>query len=325
MLEANAKTLQDAEQYKEALLVTLFGALPQTVGGAPPQLTDVIPPESNILGVGYGTKITAGATVDEIALRVYVRAKMPARDLPDAEKVPAVVNSLPTDVIPVGDINALHCGGSVGHVAISAGTLGCLVQRTGTGAPTQYILSNNHVLADLVTVAAGTVPPLGDPIVAPGPLDGGVDPADRVATLTDWEPISYTSTNYIDAAIAELKPGSPVTPDILKIGRVVNPPVPAKLYQSVRKHGRTTHHTVGVVVDVSATIKVRFGTRLSSFDRQLGIIGAGGAFSAGGDSGSLIVDAVTLQPVGLLFAGGGGQTFANPIDPVLAHFGVTIV
>lgn len=42
-------------------------------------------------------------------------------------------------------------------------------------------------------------------------------------------------------------------------------------------------------------------------------------FSAGGDSGSLIVDAVNKHPVGLLFAGGGVMTFANVIDDVLSH------
>ena len=54
-------------------------------------------------------------------------------------------------------------------------------------------------------------------------------------------------------------------------------------------------------------------------------LSAGGPFSAGGDSGSLIVDAVTGQPVALLFAGGLGQTFANPIDPILARFKVEIL
>jgi hypothetical protein len=63
-------------------------------------------------------------------------------------------------------------------------------------------------------------------------------------------------------------------------------------------------------------------------------------FSAGGDSGSLIVVANAgkgkgkpkpesedaLKPVGLLFAGSfnGLYTFANPIDDVLSRFGVTI-
>ena len=48
-------------------------------------------------------------------------------------------------------------------------------------------------------------------------------------------------------------------------------------------------------------------------------------FSAGGDSGSLIVTNGTQQPTGLLFAGSTTHTIANPIQAVLAALGVTIV
>ena len=48
-------------------------------------------------------------------------------------------------------------------------------------------------------------------------------------------------------------------------------------------------------------------------------------FSAGGDSGSLIVTDETKQPVALLFAGSATHTIANPIQAVLAALGVSIV
>jgi hypothetical protein len=55
---------------------------------------------------------------------------------------------------------------------------------------------------------------------------------------------------------------------------------------------------------------------------------SGNGFSAGGDSGSLIVsDGLLLadkRPVGLLFAGTGSSTLANPIDLVLDRFNVKI-
>jgi hypothetical protein len=50
-----------------------------------------------------------------------------------------------------------------------------------------------------------------------------------------------------------------------------------------------------------------------------------GAFSDFGDSGSLVVDAVSKGAVALLFAGGGGTTFAAPIGPVLHRFGVEVI
>jgi len=78
-------------------------------------------------------------------------------------------------------------------------------------------------------------------------------------------------------------------------------------------------------MDLSANIKVRYGNNLVTFDNQLGIVGAGGTFSSGGDSGSLIVDGVTRKPVALLFAGGGGMTFASPINPILKRFNVKIM
>jgi hypothetical protein len=61
------------------------------------------------------------------------------------------------------------------------------------------------------------------------------------------------------------------------------------------------------------------------FDNQIEIEGAGDeAFSAGGDSGSLIVVADSREAIALLFAGGDvggsngkGLTYANPLRTVL--------
>jgi hypothetical protein len=97
------------------------------------------------------------------------------------------------------------------------------------------------------------------------------------------------------------------------------------MYQSVRKHGRTTQHTVGVVTDIAADIRVRYGNRSGLFQNQLAIDGVGGTFSSAGDSGSLVVDAVHLTPVALLFAGSDSTSFANLIQPILDRFMIEIV
>lgn len=68
-----------------------------------------------------------------------------------------------------------------------------------------------------------------------------------------------------------------------------------------------------------------YGTKRAWFEDQIAVAGVGGPFSASGDSGALIVDAVQRRPVALLFAGGIGLTFGTLIDPVLTHFGVEIV
>jgi hypothetical protein len=49
------------------------------------------------------------------------------------------------------------------------------------------------------------------------------------------------------------------------------------------------------------------------------------SFSAGGDSGSLIVDSATSSPVALLFAGSSTTTIANPIGEVAQDLGVSFV
>jgi hypothetical protein len=165
----------------------------------------------------------------------------------------------------------------------------------------------------------------GDSILEPGPLDGG-NPLDPIAELTEFEPIDFFGTNSMDAAIARVLQQGDVEPEILgNIGRVTQPPAQASLYESVRKHGRTTLHTIGVIMDLAADINVRYGPRIAAFEDQIAISGVGGAFSDGGDSGSCIVDAVQRNPVALLFAGGMGTTFANPIIPVLDRFDVDIV
>jgi hypothetical protein len=331
---ASPQVFAEAERLQREVLDAIFGAQPLAAGmaaAAPASPTAVIPVQSNIVGVGYGARMASGAATDELAVRVYVRAKLPLSAVGQAERVPPTVNGTPTDVIAVGDVAAharpVSCGVSIGHHLITAGTLGCRIALNGTAG--EFLLSNNHVLANSSDVGPGAVggpAAVGDDILEPGPIDGGAANP-RIASLHDWEPLDFAGIpNTIDAAVAAIATPGDVLPPLLTIGAAVLPPQPAALYQSVRKHGRTTAHTVGVILDLAANIKVRYGTRIAHFRNQLGIQGVGAVpFSDGGDSGSLIVDAVGRQPVGLLFAGGSGITFANYIAPVLTRFGASIV
>src|SRR5437899_2107843 len=85
-----------------------------------------------------------------------------------------------------------HC--CLRHPSITAGTIGARV-RDALGHV--YILSNNHVLANSNNAN------IGDPEYQPGPFDGGTA-ADQIATLTDFQTISFATngSNTIDAAIA---------------------------------------------------------------------------------------------------------------------------
>jgi hypothetical protein len=316
--------LYEARQYKNELVARLARMSPLSAAAADATFaTTVQELPSNILGVGYGAKETEGASVEsDLAVRIYVRAKLPRRELGQGDMIPAEINGRPTDVIAVGDIVAAQrptrCGVSVGHFRVSAGTLGCLVRPRGSAGPV-FILSNNHVLANVNDAAAG------DLVLEPGPQDGG-KPDNPLARLTDFEPLSFDGPNHYDAAIAELLDLSSVLPEIVVIGAVQAPAGTPAVHQSVRKHGRTTLHTVGVIRGLAEDVPVKYANgRTATFEDQLAITGAGGDFGRPGDSGSLVVDAVTRTPVGLLFAVGWGTTFASRITPVLDRFGVDII
>ena len=96
----------------------------------------------------------------------------------------------------------------------------------------------------------------------------------------------------------------------------------------VQKYGRTTGLTTGQITAVNATLQVGYDSGTAMFTGQM-LISGSGSFSAGGDSGSLVVTKSDdpdqdRKPVGLLFAGSSTMTVANPIDLVLDRFGVTI-
>lgn len=261
---------------------------------------------------------------------------------PDVTGVPDQLDRVPVVRVVTGLILAQSdptsrarpapLGYSVGHVDITAGSIGARV-RNAAGAV--FLLSNNHVLANS---NAGSI---GDDILQPGPYDGGTDPADRIGTLAAFQPIDFSLSghNYIDAALASVSAadlgfatpddgyGAPgATPYVLDSdgdgvvdGRVLG--------LGVQKFGRTTLLTKGQVEDVNVSVEVCYAVffnicvQSAYFYDQL----AFGPMSGGGDSGSLIVtDDANRSPVALLFAGSSTETIGNRIDRVLDHFGVVI-
>ena len=183
-----------------------------------------------------------------------------------------------------------------------------------------YALSNNHVYAD------ENLGDIGDPVIQPGTADGGTVPADVIGTLFDFEPIDFVGTNVIDAAIAVASDAEldRVTPPYC-YGTPKSRPARARIGWTVMKCGRTTEFTQGSVSAINATVNVGYDRGVARFVRQI-VIEPGG-FSAGGDSGSLVVKGGLLargRPVGLLFAGSATTKIANPIRAVLNRFGVTV-
>ncbi|MBS0293289.1 MAG: hypothetical protein JSS01_12340 [Proteobacteria bacterium] len=302
--------------------------------------------DANITGVGVGVgdgESVAGAPGDPV-LEVYTLEPESNGELRDRLASVAAISALADSDFP---IKAVHTGVidaqphrmrlrpapggiSCGHFAITAGTLGCLVR--GRSAPRinrLMVLSNNHVLAN---TNAG---PLSAAILQPGPFDGGKDPADRIAILERFVPINFAagSSNVVDCATGWAWPDRVrkelmyISGGVIRYFRVGATPVAASPGLQVGKSGRTTQLTRGGVTAVGATINVNYGGgRVGRFVNQIAVRTPGGNFSAGGDSGSLIWtwDA-RRAPVALLFAGGGGTTFGNPIVNVLAALDVQLV
>ena len=228
-------------------------------------------------------------------------------------------------------------GYSVGHVNITAGTIATCVYdflpgatvnppAPGIGVPTKfYLLSNNHVLANSNNAM------IGDPILQPGPFDGGTDPADRIARLSRFVPITFeppvpraSHRNLVDAAVAEGQ-FHDLEREVYWHGvpRGWYPRTRLKVGDRVKKTGRTTNFTRGRVIATNATIDVNYGGgRIARFLDQIVTTN----ISAGGDSGSLVLSSAPgSQPgtqddfaVGLLFAGSPQATIVNHFEHVRA-------
>jgi len=95
--------------------------------------------KSNVVATGVGYKVTAGEQTDQLAIVCSVDVKKTKKSLTKREMIPATIQNIPTDVNPTGIIRALKDpterfrpapgGVSIGHVNITAGTLGCLVKK----------------------------------------------------------------------------------------------------------------------------------------------------------------------------------------------------
>lgn len=207
-------------------------------------------------------------------------------------------------------------GDSLGHFAITAGTAGsgCYDRAVNPGIPSRsYILSNNHVLANSNDAN------IGDAIYQPGPYDGG-GPSDQIGALHHYVPIRFDgSDNLVDAAVAEV-PFDDFTREIYYLGYVNHMYAPVVVGDIVKKTGRTTNFTTGRVISVDATVNVNYGGgKVGKFVKQIITT----SMSAGGDSGSLVLD-TDNNAVGLLFAGSSVVTIMNNILFVQALLNVRL-
>ena len=229
------------------------------------------------------------------------------------------------------------------------GTLGSLWNR-GTGT---FVLSNNHVLARSDKANVGEA--IDQPGQPGCPEQQGTNVANLTQRVLLKPTSTFTTApcdrapspcgfaqNNVDAAIAQMVPTTvDVSGAILDLGPAgptsiaAAPPssqlaIPSQVFaanEGVSKSGRTTGLTCSTVQAIDATITVPYdiscgaadtapGGFTAAFKNQIAV--NGGSFSAGGDSGSLIVTSDTARPLALLFAGSDVATVGNPIQDVIA-------
>jgi len=314
----------------------------------------------NVVACGVGYKIAGNQQTITPSVMVSVEEKLPKKRLLADELIPPRVDGVYTDVVETGIIEAqglsrtavvrpVMPGVSVGHLNGTAGTAGCLVRRGNQ----LFILSNNHVLADL---NRGRI---GDVIVQPGPRDGGTL-SDKIAELAGFIKIMFSDEmpttvsasaeepagcaavlaglaqifssgaqrptpgfnfdNQFDAAYARIADGVAVSSSIVDLGGAPTGVVAPHLGMRVMKSGRTSGVTLGRVMQIDVTVNVRYEGRPARFTDQIML----SPMSERGDSGALVVDE-ERKAVGLLFSGSDKVSIATPIQIVLAELQLQLI
>ncbi|HVY14298.1 MAG TPA: hypothetical protein VHB27_03660 [Rhodopila sp.] len=233
--------------------------------------------------------------------------------------IPLLSASATANIKIPGKRRPLHIGASVAHgMNDGAGSIGGFVKLPDG---TVSILSCSHVLARR---PGGKVKP-GDAILQPGPPDPRV-PANEVAFLTRaFAPLISRQRDNLDAAVARVADGQAHMGNRLPDHDCIPQPLRGQplglpleddegiLDQRVVKIGRSTGFTAGAVIN-----SLDFDNLAAQFGPDGPIYLFNGVyellwdkdeapFTAGGDSGAMILTEDGLRPVGLHFCAVGNQ------------------
>jgi hypothetical protein len=290
-----------------------------------------------VTGVDVGYKEVGGQPTGEVSIRVHVAQKTDG--VPDDQRVPAEIEGVTTDVLerryepqvlaqqattvaPQADTThyaTLEGGVSMGpsrtvNGFIFAGTLGAIVIDNATNQ--HAALTNFHVACVDNTFS------IGDRMVQPSRIDTGVVPTDEFGSL-----VRETLSANVDGAVISIDSGRSSQCQVADIG-LVRGTTAATLGMPVRKRGRTTLLTYGSVDGLAFSVNIDYGDGIGvrTLTNQISIAAdttRNPLFSDHGDSGSVIVNDSGFV-VGLLFAGAGTSTVANPIAAVLSELNISM-
>ena len=251
-------------------------------------------------------------------------------------------------------------GVSIGHYLITAGTLGCYVTKGNKKyiLSNNHVLANSNdasigdailqpgptdggrnpqdkiaTLHDFVKIEfqgssgggggdggnGGSSCPIGN--LAASVLNvfaGAVGSKTKLEAVRPQSEIQ-AGDNLVDAALAELVKQNDMLDEILQIGKI-NGSAEGTIGMDVQKYGRTTGYTKDFISQIDVTSQVSYGSnKIAVFVDQL----MAGAMSAGGDSGSAVLD-MNNNLVGLLFAGSSSTTIINRIQNVFSALNVSL-
>lgn len=289
-----------------------------------------------VVGVDIGEKVVGGRPVGVPAIVVYVRRKGRAAQF----TIPPDVLGVPTDVVedaflphhtlasPEGVSGAERHELLIGGIGVGpsravrfvppdvaeaddylvAGTLGALLRPRGRRRT--MALTSFHV------ACVDDAWAVGDPMVHPSRVDGGHPYRDQIGVLAR----AALSATVDAAAILLTTPRW--RPEVVGVGPVAGQGK-AHVGQRVRKRGRTTALTEGVVASTDAAIRLDFGVGLGvrTLRDQIRVEGA---FADHGDSGAVLLDDDN-RVVGLYCGGSRHRGFANPIAAVLDQLDVDLL
>ena len=321
-----------------------------------------------VVKIKRGVKTRRGVETGEPAVVVSVKQKKDISCLGVSEIIPPTFNGVATDVVEEGPIKALNdvesppsdpdvkkwyrpaFGGlSIGHMDVTAGTLGCII-KIGND---RFILSNKHVLGNC------NEGKIGDPVYQPGPYDGKCAKkhllsyyragcklqyvnspsqcaisnrivnhlnllAEHLGRQTRFRAVVEFPINFTDWAYAGPVSEEEAINHIAYIGPVhhvmLTPPYVGMPFKYT---GRTSGFKTGIVTAIDVSIRVEMGNNHDAiFDDQIEFQPC----ALGGDSGSAMLvnsnDIADNIIFGLLFAGSGQFGYACKASRVWSEAGI---
>lgn len=274
----------------------------------------------------YRRKNVNGVSLDDNKgeCRVYVENKEDEGDIDDNDIVPDYFDGYKTDVIEIGSVSPIEAkekhtdrfdtlkpGVSIGHYEFTtAGSLGVFVERDDK----LFFLTNAHV------GAGSNRAEKEDPVLQPGPADGGRSVDDRVGELEDY----FKMKDEMEWDISLIRHTQrPVDLKPLGLANAPKKVQSPNIGDRVITTGRTAPYiSKSRVIDKGVDIRVNYGESGTFEVLKTNVYES---FIQGGDSGSIIAmnDGSVLADIA--FAGSDKASFGvGNIEEVFAHYNIEL-